>query len=135
MWVTPRALALLGSEVVDIVEQEIRESAAPGAPVDASLVRNTAVAVAALVESLLVSKRRAAQQQHPRPDRSVQARRSTSLRAQHRMRLGITRHSTPGLDTLAVMIPVACSGRAGGCAGPQRSLGLANSICVPGRVD
>ena len=92
MWDTPRARALVGAAVVDIVEQEIRDSAAPGAPADVSFVRNAAVAVAALVESLLVSKRRAAQPQHPRPDRSVQARRSTSLRAQHRLRLGITRH-------------------------------------------
>ena len=90
---TPGARALVGAAVVDIVEQEIRDSAAPGAPADVSFVRNAAVAVAALVESLLVSKRRAAQPQHPRPDHSVQARRSTSLRAQQRMGLGITRHS------------------------------------------
>ena len=114
MWVTPRALALLGSEVVDIVEQEIRESAAPGAPVDASLVRNTAVAVAALVESLLVSKRRAAQQQHPRPDRSVQARCSTSLRAQHCFRLGITQHGYPGLRHAPGDDPSRMLGVAGG---------------------
>ena len=93
MWDAPRVLALLGAAVVDIVEQEIRETAAPGAQANASFVRNTAVAVAALVESLLASKRRAAQPQHPRPDHSVQARRSTSLRAQQRMGLGITRHS------------------------------------------